>query len=59
VPASSFLYRKLLPELSRRGLRGIAWDLPGLGLAERPSDYDLQEDQAPAIAERVAELAGR
>jgi haloalkane dehalogenase len=40
VPASSFLYRKVLPELARRGLRGIAFDLPGLGLAERPADYD-------------------
>jgi haloalkane dehalogenase len=40
VPASSFLYRKVLRELAHRGLRGIAFDLPGLGLAERPSDAD-------------------
>lgn len=40
VPASSFLYRKLVGELAARGLRGIAFDLPGLGLAERPADYD-------------------
>jgi pimeloyl-ACP methyl ester carboxylesterase len=40
VPASSFLYRKLLPELAARGLRGVAFDLPGLGLAERPTDFD-------------------
>jgi pimeloyl-ACP methyl ester carboxylesterase len=40
VPASSFLYRKVLPELEARGLRGVAFDLPGLGLAERPSDFD-------------------
>ncbi len=40
VPASSFLYRKLLPELAARGLRGVAFDLPGLGLAERPDDHD-------------------
>ena len=37
---SSFLYRKVLRELAKRGLRGIAWDLPGFGLAERPVDYD-------------------
>jgi len=37
---SSFLYRKVLRELASRELRGIAWDLPGFGLAERPSDYD-------------------
>ena len=37
VPASSFLYRKVLRELAARGLRGIALDLPGLGLADRPA----------------------
>jgi haloalkane dehalogenase len=36
VPASAFLYRKVVRELAARGLRGIAFDLPGLGLAERP-----------------------
>jgi pimeloyl-ACP methyl ester carboxylesterase len=40
VPASSFLYRKVLTELATRGLRGVAFDFPGLGLAERPSDFD-------------------
>jgi haloalkane dehalogenase len=40
VPASAFRYRKLVPELARRELRGIAFDLPGLGLAERPGDFD-------------------
>ena len=40
VPASSFLYRKLVGELAARGLWGIAFDLPGLGLAERPTDFD-------------------
>ena len=40
VPSSAFLWRKVLAELARRGLRGVAWDLPGLGLAERPRQYD-------------------
>ncbi|MGD9734065.1 MAG: alpha/beta fold hydrolase [Solirubrobacterales bacterium] len=40
VPASCFLYRKVIGELAARGLRGVAFDLPGLGLAERPADYD-------------------
>src|SRR5215203_2870101 len=40
VPASSFLYRKLIAELAARDLRGIAFDLPGLGLAERPAAFD-------------------
>lgn len=40
VPASSFLYRKVIRQLAARGLRGIALDLPGLGLAARPVDFD-------------------
>lgn len=40
VPSSSFLYRKVLPALAGHGLRGIAFDLPGLGLADRPADFD-------------------
>jgi haloalkane dehalogenase len=40
VPASAYLYRKVVPALAATGLRGIAIDLPGLGLAERPSDTD-------------------
>jgi len=37
---SSFLYRKVIHELAVRSLRGVAFDLPGFGLAERPNDYD-------------------
>ena len=40
IPVSSFLYRKVLPLLAERGLRGVAFDLPGLGLAEKPADFD-------------------
>lgn len=40
VPSSSFLYRKVITELATRGLRGISFDLPGLGLADRPRDFD-------------------
>src|SRR5260221_2171012 len=40
VPTSGFLYRKLLPELASRGLAGVTFDLPGLGLADRPADLD-------------------
>jgi haloalkane dehalogenase len=40
VPVSSFLYRKVLPLLADRGLRGVAFDLPGLGLAEKPESFD-------------------
>ena len=40
VPASCFLYRKVIAELAARGLRGVAFDLPGLGLADRPEAFD-------------------
>ena len=40
VPASSFLYRKVVPRLADQGLRGIAFDFPGLGLADRPERFD-------------------
>ncbi len=40
VPTSSFLYRKVIAELNALGLRGVAFDFPGMGLAERPTDYD-------------------
>lgn len=42
LPASSFLYRKILPLLSACGLRGVAFDLPGLGLAEHPAGFDYR-----------------
>lgn len=40
VPTSSFLYRKVVPQLQTRGLRAIAIDLPGLGLSERPENFN-------------------
>lgn len=40
VPSSSFLYRKVIGEVASQGLRGISFDFPGMGLAERPADYD-------------------
>jgi haloalkane dehalogenase len=40
VPVSCFVYRRVLGELAARGLRGVAFDLPGLGLADRPQGYD-------------------
>ena len=40
VPTSSFLYRKLIDPLAEAGLRAVAFDFPGLGLAERPDGFD-------------------
>jgi len=40
VPTSSFLYRKVVPAVAGQGLHAVAFDYPGLGLAERPEDFD-------------------
>jgi pimeloyl-ACP methyl ester carboxylesterase len=40
VPTSSFLYRKLLVALADQGVHAVAFDFPGLGLADRPAGFD-------------------
>ncbi len=40
VPASGFLYRKVLPALAAKGMQGITFDFPGLGFADRPAQFD-------------------
>jgi len=40
VPTSSFVYRKVIPLLAGEGLRSVAFDFPGLGLADRPDGFD-------------------
>ncbi|MEM8507256.1 MAG: alpha/beta hydrolase [Bacteroidota bacterium] len=40
VPTSSFLYRKVIEGLAQSGYRGISFDILGLGLSDRPKDYD-------------------
>lgn len=54
VPTSSFLYRKVLRALADKGFRGIAVDLPGLGLTGRPENYDYS---FPNFARFCAEAA--
>lgn len=58
VPASAYLYRKLLPAIAARGLRAIAFDLPGLGLSERPEDFDYSWSGLSAWADRFATAMG-
>jgi pimeloyl-ACP methyl ester carboxylesterase len=58
VPASAYLYRKLLPALAAHGLRGIAFDLPGLGLSDRPESFDYSWTGLSAWAERFADALG-
>lgn len=55
---SSFLYRKVIHELAVRGLRGIAFDLPGFGLAERPPDYDYSWTGLGRFAHAAVEALG-
>lgn len=40
VPTSSFIYRKVILELVKKGYRGVAIDLPGFGFSDRPKDFD-------------------
>lgn len=40
VPSSSFLFRKMLPELAARGLRAVSFDFPGVGLSDKPKDIE-------------------
>ncbi|MGH2962286.1 MAG: alpha/beta fold hydrolase [Solirubrobacterales bacterium] len=40
VPSSSFLYRKVVPLVAAEDLRAVAFDFPGLGLSDRPEEYD-------------------
>lgn len=40
VPTSAFIYRRLIEALDHEGLAGVAFDLPGLGLADRPESFD-------------------
>lgn len=40
VPTSSYLYRKVIPILADQGIHAVAFDLPGLGFADRPPGFD-------------------
>jgi pimeloyl-ACP methyl ester carboxylesterase len=58
VPTSSFLYRKVLAGLKRGGLRGVAFDLPGLGLASRPVDFDYSWSGLGAFSASAVDALG-
>jgi pimeloyl-ACP methyl ester carboxylesterase len=58
VPTSGFLYRKLLPELASRNLEGITLDLPGLGLADRPAEFDYRWSGLAAWCLKAFDAAG-
>jgi len=58
LPASSFLYRKMLPELAAHSMRGIAFDLPGMGLAARPADFDYRICSLGAFCAAAVDVLG-
>ena len=58
VPASAFLYRKLLPALEQQGMHGIAFDFPGLGLADRPIEFDYSWTSLSGWAEEAVNALG-
>ena len=58
LPASSFLYRKVISHLAHQGVRGIAFDLPGLGLADRPPEFDYSLAGLGAFAEAAVNALG-
>lgn len=58
VPASGFLYRKVLPELAAHGLQGVTFDLPGMGFAERVNDFDYSWSGLADWVVKALETAG-
>ncbi len=40
VPSSSFLYRKIIDGLAQQHARGLSFDFVGMGLSDRPKDYN-------------------
>ncbi|TGE12842.1 alpha/beta fold hydrolase [Hymenobacter elongatus] len=58
VPTSSYLFRKMLRSLEAQGLRGIAVDMPGLGLSDRPEDFDYTFRGFARFLHRATEALG-
>ncbi|MGB3801121.1 MAG: alpha/beta hydrolase [Lewinella sp.] len=58
VPTSSFLYRKVIDELAEGGMRGICFDLPGLGFTDRPEAYDYSFTGLARFASLATEAMG-
>lgn len=58
VPTSSYLFRKMLRSLEEQGLRGIAVDMPGLGLSDRPEEFDYTFRGFARFLHRATEALG-
>ena len=58
VPSSSFLYRKVIPELANKGYRAMALDMPGLGFSSRPKDFDYSSTGMGELLSAATEAIG-
>ncbi|MCJ8167440.1 alpha/beta hydrolase [Pontibacter sp. E15-1] len=58
VPTSSYLYRKVIDSLAAKGMRGVSIDLPGLGLSDRPKDFEYTFHTFARFCARAAEVLG-
>ena len=58
VPTSSYLFRKVLRSLAAQDLRGLSVDLPGLGLSDRPADFDYTFRGFARFLHRATEALG-
>ncbi|GAB3200975.1 pimeloyl-ACP methyl ester carboxylesterase [Pontibacter aydingkolensis] len=58
VPTSSYLYRKVIHALAAKGMRGVSIDLPGLGLSDRPENFEYTFHNFAHFCARAAEVMG-
>ncbi|GAB3166643.1 alpha/beta fold hydrolase [Telluribacter humicola] len=58
VPTSSFLYRKVVGEIARRGMRAVAPDLPGLGLSARPEAFEYLFSNFARVCRQLLDQLG-
>ncbi|MFN8620645.1 MAG: alpha/beta fold hydrolase [Chloroflexota bacterium] len=58
LPSSAWLYRKVIPLLAAQGHRALCFDLPGLGLASRPKDFDYTFPSLGAFSAAAVDTLG-
>ena len=54
IPTSSWLYRKMIPTITKKGYRVIAMDMLGFGSSDNPKGYDIYAPKEHA--KRILEL---
>lgn len=58
VPTSSFLYRNIVNNIAAKGHRGIALDLPGLGLSSRPEEFEYLFSNFARLCQKLLDHLG-